>query len=382
MKKSFHAAFPAALLALLLSWSCGGGEQPEADTGEHASTAVDTMLLAVKDTIGLEMGDSAYVFGMIMEAGQRGNGEIVVLDMQRACLSVYSSDGVFLRSIGASGPGPGEFQFPTNFALMSDGGYAVADAIGRNISFFDPDGNFTGMMQGFFPTPPMNIEGGPDGSFIGESMAMIMTDQSMEASLEVSRWSDSTEADMTYYSRPMDLNLGGGGGQATVQRGPEIDFAVGPDGSVFIAEISDTLFSVKGFGADGQEFLSMVEPVERTPLTQEELDAGSLSLSIQIVDGEATSSVDRDPDVYPYRNVISSIGVDSENRLWVEMGNGEAPLFRVYDYDGNLLFLAVTDVPFTPVTRPDFMIDAGGFLACDRDPLDYPKIFTFELGEL
>jgi len=41
----------------------------------------------------------------------------------------------------------------------------------------------------------------------------------------------------------------------------------------------------------------------------------------------------------------------------------------------------VTDVPFTPVSRPSFMIDAGGFLACDRDPLDYPKIYSFTLSE-
>lgn len=379
--KTRDSAASIAMAVLLAGMACGEGERREAGTESSSPVETDTLVLALADTIGVEMGDSAYVFGMIMEAGHSSSGEIVVLDMQRACLSVYSADGVFLRNIGAPGPGPGEFQFPMNFALMSDGGFAVSDAIARNISFFDPNGNYTGMMQGFFPTPPMNIEGGPDDTFVGESMLMVMMDQEMEASLKVSRWSDSTEADLTYYSRPMDLNLGGDGGQATVQRGPEIDFAVGPDGSVFVAEISDTLFSVKGFGPDGQEFLSMVEPFDRTPISQEELDAGSLSLSIQIVDGEASSSVDRDPDVYPYRNVISSIGVDGESRVWVEMGNGDSPLFRVYDYSGNLLFHAVTDVPFTPVTRPDFMIDAGGYLACDRDPLDYPKVFTFRLEE-
>ncbi|MCD4701596.1 MAG: hypothetical protein K8S24_07040, partial [Candidatus Aegiribacteria sp.] len=82
---------------------------------------------------------------------------------------------------------------------------------------------------------------------------------------------------------------------------------------------------------------------------------------------------------YPWRNVIASIGVDAEKRIWVEMASTDVPLFMVYDYSGNLLFVAVTDVEFTAVTRPSFMIDAGGILACDRDPMDYPKIYSFQL---
>jgi len=376
-----NSAASISVVVLLAGMACGGGEQREEGTEPSSPADADTLVLALIDTIGVEMGDSAYVFGMLMEAGHNGGGEIVVLDVQRSCLSVYSPEGLFIRNIGASGPGPGEFMLPINFALMSDGGYAVADAIAGSISFFDSEGVYAGAMRDFFPTPPMNIEGGPDGTFIGESMAMAMTEGQMDATLEVSSWSDSAEADRTYFSLPMDLNISMDEGQATLQRGPELDFAVGPDGSVFIAEVSDTLFSVSGFGPGGEEFLSMVEPCERTPLTQAEIDAGSLSLSIQISDGEAVSSVDRVEDVYPYRNVVSSIGVDGESRIWVEMGNGDSPLFRVYDYSGELLFHAVTDVPFTPVTRPDFMIDAGGYLACDRDPLDYPKVFVFELEE-
>ncbi|MBN2609486.1 MAG: hypothetical protein JXA64_10270 [Candidatus Fermentibacteraceae bacterium] len=360
--------------------ACGGGEDMEAQS-EGAVAVSDTLVLAVRDTIGLEMGDSSYVFGMIMEAGHGLDGEITVLDMQRSCLSVYSPDGLFLRNIGTPGPGPGEFQIPVNFAVMTDGGYAVADAIGRNISFFSPEGEYLRMMSGFFPTPPMSIQGGPDGSLVGESMAMMLMGQDVTASVDICRWSDSAEADVVYLSVPMELNIQEGGGATTVERNPEIDFAVGPDGSVFVAELSDTLFSVRGFSPEGEEILTMVEETERTPMTQDELDAGSLSLSIRIIDGEASSNMDRVEDVYPWRNVIASIGVDAESRIWVEMANEDHPVFRVYDYSGNLLFYAVTDVPFTPVSRPSFMIDAGGFLACDRDPLDYPKIFSFTLAE-
>jgi hypothetical protein len=208
-------------------------------------------------------------------------------------------------------------------------------------------------------------------------MNMIMTDR-MEATLDICRWSDSSKADFVYYSKSLDLNLEGEG-QASIQRGPEYSFAVGPDGSVFLAEVSDTLFSLRGFSPTGEEFLTKEEEVDRTPLSQEELDAGALAMSITVSNGEASADMNRTNDVYPYRNVISSIGVDAQSRIWVEMGNEDFPLFRVYDYEGNLLFYAVTDVPFTPVTRPTFVVDSGGFLACDVDPMDYPKVYVFSL---
>ena len=376
MKKGIFTIAVLMSLAVLTA-SCGGSQEEGAEA-PAATPGPDTLVLALEDTIGLEMGDSSYVFGMIMEARYAGGGRIAVLDMQRACLSLYSAEGAFLRTIGSPGPGPGEFQVPIDFAVMSDGGFAVADAVARNISFFDSEGAYVGMMGDFFPTPPMSIEGGPDGTFVGQAMGMVMTGQQMEASLEIAKWSDSSEADVVYMEKPMELDIQGGG-QATLQRGPELDFAVGSDGSVFIAEISDTMFAVTGYSPSGEEIMSLHEEADRTPLTQEELDAGSLALSIQVVDGEASAGANRVSDVYPWRNVISSIGVDGEDRIWVEMGNLDHPFFRVYDYSGQLLFYAVTDVPFTPVSRPDFMIGNGGFLACDRDPLDYPKIFTFSL---
>lgn len=366
------------ILLAILSVACGGGRE-DAARAAPGIAGPDTLVLAMKDTIGLEMGDSAYVFGMILEAGHGTGGEIVVLDMQRSCLSIYSPEGDFLRSVGSPGPGPGEFQVPINFAVMSDGGFAVADAMAGNISFFGPDGEYTRMMDGFFPMPPMSIEGGPDGSLVGQSMAMVMTDREMHSSMEICRWSDSTEADLVYFSTPIDLDLHGGGRATTARRGPQVDFAVGPEGSVFIAELSDTLFSVRGYSPDGEEFLFIEETVERTPLTQEEIDAGSLSLSITVTDGEASSDMERVHDVYPWRNVIESIGVDGEGRIWVEMGNTDRPFFRVYDNSGELLFLAVTDFPFTPVTRPSFTVDGSGILACDRDPMDYPKVYTFRM---
>ncbi|MCD4702360.1 MAG: 6-bladed beta-propeller, partial [Candidatus Aegiribacteria sp.] len=371
-------AFTVLVSIVTINSGCGTDADSDIPVDISDSVEVDTLIISIADTIGVEMGDNSYVFGMLMEVGHGTDGNIIALDMNRSCLSIYSPEGSFIGYIGSPGPGPGEFLIPIDFAVMSDGGVAVSDAVARNISFFDAEYAFQKILDDFFPTPPLSIEGCPDGGFVGQSMAMVMTGETMEASLQVCKYTDSTEADITYFSKPLELDFSGGS-QAQIQRGPEIDFAVGPDGSVFVAELSDTLFAVSGYSPDGEEFLTLYEERERTPLTQEEIDAGSLSLSISIMNGEASAGMDRVENTYPWRNVIASIGVDAEKRIWVEMASTDVPLFMVYDYSGNLLFVAVTDVEFTAVTRPSFVIDAGGILACDRDPMDYPKIYSFQL---
>lgn len=382
MKNCFKLITVFTVLVSILMTISGCGTDAESETTTDISDAVpvDTLTIAITDTIGVEMGDSSYVFGMLMEVAHGSDGNIIAMDINRSRLSVYSPDGEFIGYIGSPGPGPGEFLVPVNFAVMADGGVAVSDAVARNISFFDAEGEFREYIDGFFPTPPMSIEGCPDGGFVGRSMSMVMTEESMEASMQLCKYSDGTEADVTYFSKPMEMDFSGDN-QATHQRGPEIDFAVGPDGSVFVAELSDTLFAVSGYSPEGEEFLTLYEEMERTPLTREEIDAGSLALSIMITDGEASAGTNRVDNTYHWRNVIASIGIDSRSRIWIEMANTDTPVFRVYDYSGTLLFVAVPDVEFTPVTRPSFMIDTGGILACDRDPMDYPKIYNFQLQE-
>jgi len=367
--------------AAFLATGCGEqADEPQTQaTIEEPTLSVDTLLLTVTDTIGVEMGDSTHVFGMLMRVGHDTDGNILALDMHKACLSVFSPDGEFISYIGAPGPGPGEFQIPLDFAVFPEGGLAVTDAISRVISYFDPEGNYIESMEGFFPAPPMSIEGASGGSIIGQHMPMVMSEEMTEVNLNLSRWTDDPEPDINYMSVPMEMDFSGDGMQ--VQRGPEFDFAVGPDGSILVAIISDTAFALKGYTLEGEEFLSLHEELERTPMTQEEIDAGALGLSIMINNGSAEAGMDRMDNTYPWRNVIGSIGVDSQSRIWVELSYTDTPVFEVYDYSGELLFVAVPDVEFPQVGRPAFKVDAGGIIGFDRDPLDYPKLYILELQE-
>ena len=164
MKNNYQliAVFIVLVSIVTINSGCGTDADSDIPADISVSVTVDTLKIAITDTIGVEMGDSSYVFGMLIEVAHGAGGEIIALDMNRASLSAYSPDGEFIGSIGSPGPGPGEFLIPINFAVMTDGGFAVSDAIARNISFFDAEGTFQRVLDDFFPTPPFSIEGCPD----------------------------------------------------------------------------------------------------------------------------------------------------------------------------------------------------------------------------
>jgi sugar lactone lactonase YvrE len=57
-------------------------------------------------------------------------------------ISIFSSDGTFIRSFGRFGEGPGEFRTPHGLAFDSQGRLFVADRGNNRIQLFDQQGNF------------------------------------------------------------------------------------------------------------------------------------------------------------------------------------------------------------------------------------------------
>ncbi|MBD3276694.1 MAG: hypothetical protein GF388_00185, partial [Candidatus Aegiribacteria sp.] len=182
--KSFWIIFTAAATAALFH---GCGQNGNENTAAVSSPAVDTLYIDVTDTIGIEMGDSALVFGLIIDAGYAPDGSVMALDAQKCCVSVFSPQGDHLRDIGRSGSGPGEFQFPLSMAFTGSG-LAVSDMLGRTVSYFDGHGEYIGQLSGFAFGPPSSIKGGPDSTLYGELVSMEMHQDEMQGSLDISRW--------------------------------------------------------------------------------------------------------------------------------------------------------------------------------------------------
>lgn len=120
MRKTF-ALFGAVLFAA----ACGGGAEGGAEWsgtvedsagvqivrnslqpiwGEGEAWGFEEVL-----SIGEAAGDPDYQFGQIAGLDATSDGRILVLDNQAQHIKVFSADGVFERTVGQAGSGPGEF---------------------------------------------------------------------------------------------------------------------------------------------------------------------------------------------------------------------------------------------------------------------------------
>ena len=91
-------------------------------------------------TIGKTTGEDPYLFARIQDAFRLRSGEIVVVEGFDFEFRVFDSDGLFRRSFGGRGEGPGEFGEIVGVRERTQGGIAVADNRLRRVTWFDDQG--------------------------------------------------------------------------------------------------------------------------------------------------------------------------------------------------------------------------------------------------
>ncbi len=69
-------------------------------------------------------------------------GNIWVTDTGNDRIQVYSADGQFVRTVGSSGSGPGQFDEPVGISQGADGTIFVADMFNRRVVLLNADGSF------------------------------------------------------------------------------------------------------------------------------------------------------------------------------------------------------------------------------------------------
>ena len=111
--------------ALIFTAACGGeagGAADWAGTVEDSAGVTlvkntltplwgegDAWVLEEVMTIGEAAGDPDYQFGQIAGIAVTTDGKIVLVDQQAQHLKVFGVDGMYERTIGQAGSGPGEF---------------------------------------------------------------------------------------------------------------------------------------------------------------------------------------------------------------------------------------------------------------------------------
>ncbi len=374
-------------LALLLVSGCGS-PQPSDDASNTTDTADNSTAedgayvlpdadeyLTVTDSIGIELGDSNFVFGTIIGAEFTRDGNIAILDMQKSTASLFTPDGEFIRRIGRNGSGPGEFQLPAAMSFMPEGGLVVSDGTGGKLVYFDENYDYLTETTGFIPSPPATITAINGNEIIGMKPDFEQGEDGMLMGFTVGRWNmESSTPVVVYFSHmspfdPSDLSS---------MTDDMVLFTATQDGTVFTAPMSTEEYSFTAWTADGEKIFTYEnDDFQRVEKNQAEIELETELVNAKMIaQGMPPSMAHWEPD--PYKYAISAMFVDGLNRLWVSRGTATTSAFDVYDLDGNMLFTAALDVG-ARAENWTTIICQDSFICFDADPEDYPRVFYGEL---
>ncbi len=354
-----------SVFILLFLIGCGSPEE----SSEEASPAI---VLTPLDSVGIELGDERFVFGVIASVEFLPDGRLLVLDSNRQTLRVFSSSGEFLSEYGGPGEGPGELLSSRDLAVLGSGVVAVTDPRAGELELFSADTGYVGTLMGFTPRAPFTIDAsgelvvGHQGLFnreegtSGEALAGWKLDSPEPAVVFFEEWSRFDPEQMA--ARFMDPD-------------PPMEVV---DSVVYYSPLASESYEILAFDLSGNGLASLTRP-DYSPVAK---TAEELSVEMELYEqrrqqmlgmgrgGPAMASEDYTPSEFHF--AVISLGVDSEGRLWARRGHGGQPVFDLYDtMTGEWLGTASGPARMGSWT---FVVTPYGVAAFEEDPLDYPRI--------
>ena len=380
MKSKVYIAAVAVLIIITVIPGCGNTEESAGEIEDISPTGTAHLKLTTDIEIGVELGDTNYVFGQIVEALLNENGDVLVLDISSMNVRKFSSVGEFIGSAGRQGTGPGEFQRPMGMAVLGNNDFIVTDLPGGAICVFDDSMNWKANIVGFFPRPPFTVRTAGDSAFVGMLPAF-----DREAGLmgySIARMENSSEP-VTVYSEEMRVFDSSRIGRLGADKDPI--FTSDNSGHVFVGEAGTDAIKITGYNMNGEPFISIEENIDRMEKTPEELafeEAEFEEFSTRMGGGGGRmSGMELTFDPILYRRAVTDLGIDSENRLWVRLGAYRYPFWNVYDFEGELLFTASFEMDDPDIDYMAVRITDNGAVAWVPDPSTWPRVLVLEIPD-
>lgn len=371
----------SVIFAFLLITSCDSGNTEQTDGGvtENTPDGPPHIELTVHCTIGVELGDTNFVFGRIVDAVQTADGGVLALDLTTLNVRRFDSNGAFIGSVGREGSGPGEFQVPRGIAVLEDNSVIVSDMAAGAIKVFDDSLVWIEDVTGFFPRPPFAVRSAGSSTFTGLLPAFDREEGLMGYS--VARLETGNPEPTVIYTEDMipfdPSRLGPLGAESTPI------FNSGNSGNVFVSMPFADKINITGYLPDGEIFLEINEEIESVLKTDEELADEEAEfeefVSRRSGGGGRMSGIELTFDPILYRRCASELGIDNLDRLWVRLGGYKYPFWNVYDMSGEMLFTASLELDDPDIDEMTVRITNNGAVAWVEDPVSWPRLYLIEL---
>ena len=109
----------------------------------HNQNKPSQMYITEDLRIGEAKSRDEYMFGEIREMAVDDDGQIFVLDTKKTLISVFDKNGLYKKSFGRHGQGPGELQAPQRMYKTWQDEIFVEDHASRSFVYYTLDGHYS-----------------------------------------------------------------------------------------------------------------------------------------------------------------------------------------------------------------------------------------------
>lgn len=359
----------------ILIISCGG----EAEQVTAPEPLMPAGELVMVDSMGVELGDSLYMFGSIEGLTILPEGSIALLDRAFSRVMVYDQAGTFQRQIGRQGDGPGEMSLTIFMTVTENGNLLISQRDAMERFDFNTGDWICEYPRGITP-PPFVLAGMKDSSFAAVHFQMMPRDDRLMADVTLGIYLPGENEPEVILAQESFEFLPTNAALLFENVFDAYSVVVADYETVYLASRSSTEYRVLGFASSGEQVFELerndFEPVEMTPEELEEETEFMEARLVSIGAGDQLCSPD------PFYPMISGLGIDCDGSIWVRRGAERIPTFDVYDSSGILLRTVTLPVEPGEGKYWNVIIQPGGILAYSENPAQgYQKVYMLEIPE-
>jgi hypothetical protein len=268
------------------------------------------------------------------------NENIYIIERRDQVIKVFKSDGKQIKTIGAKGSGPGEFQtIMPPLAVTKDGKLLVQDANSRRTSFFDSSGRFIKSFQSrkssgkflliketsFITSSTENSRDSLGGymSITVKEVDFNGNERQIEGEFAVIRYAPIRVGGMlVYYNEPVVTTS---------------EFAGDQDRGRFYHCINNK-YLIEVYDSSGKIFRKIDRPYK--PVRFTDTDASNYRASIMAPNEEIRKAI-MDREMPKEKSVVEEMLVDDHSNLWIQTnekkidGDKILTAFDIFDSEGN-----------------------------------------------
>jgi hypothetical protein len=395
-----------AMTAVAALLACVGDAGPPAGTATIDTLSNGTVLVANTGTGVWEpetqwtLRETCRIGGIDAEGPEQLNeivglasddlGRVYILDRQAQDIRVFTRDGSFVRTIGRSGAGPGEFQRANGILFDPRGHLWVVDPGNARYSMFDTagvlidtrprpitsygylsDARFTttgALVEHAFRYLGVSADGRPEA-------VPVLVRMNVDTALVVIDTIDTPRAGQNEFFEVRREQNGRlvGMMQMRVPYSPTHQTIVDPQGAMWTSRNDE--YRIWKIDFDGDSVRAVQNVVELIPVTAEERQQEIDRIGEAAGEGARQLDFNRIPEFKPaYRKVL----VDDLGYLWVwREAQSDSAAFDIFDPEGQLLGVLETGniiYEYGPIELRGRLLTA-----VVRDELDIPSVVCFTI---